>query len=216
VARGLPVDAPGEVLLRAARDLAFLDLMPLMDSAYRFGGRRVAEGVDAVCDSHRPGVRHLRVARSLVDRRSESPWETVLRLFHVSVGVAVKPQHVVRDVDGRKVARADLWLEGTTSLHEYDGGEHLKLPRQRVDLRRSRALLRTPYVRRGFTADDLLNHPLEVLRDIDDAVGRTHRPSRLATWHRWLAESAYTDEGRRRLVNRWWRRTGPTDWSQTA
>ena len=35
--QGLPVDAPGAVLLRAAWDLAVLDLVPMIDSALRLG-----------------------------------------------------------------------------------------------------------------------------------------------------------------------------------
>ena len=213
---GLPVDDSAEVLLRAARDLSLLDTTVLVDAALREQGDGLRAPLDEVCQTSRPGVRRLRAARDLADPRSESPWGTLLRLFHVAVEAPVHPQLAIFDADGRFVARADLWLVGTQFIHEYDGGVHRALDQQARDLRRERRLTATPYVRRGYTADDLINHPLACLRDVDEALGRRHRASRVATWRHWLAESTYTPEGRARLQNRWWRRTGIADWARTA
>jgi very-short-patch-repair endonuclease len=216
VVEGLPVDAPGEVLLRSGRDLGLLDLAVMLDSARRMVGDQVATEVQDLCRGSRPGVRRLRAAALLSDARSESAWETLLRLFHVSVGIEVEPQHVVNDVAGRFVARADLLLSGTELLAEYDGGHHLSVQQQQEDLRRARRIAETSYVRRGYTADDLVNKPLTMLREIDRALGRPHRESRLSTWRHWLRESSYSAEGRRRLQNRWTRLTGTPDWARTA
>jgi hypothetical protein len=212
---GLPVDAPGEVLLRASRDLALLDVAPMMDSALRLS-EDAASQVDELCRTRRPGVKRLRVAYALADARSESAWETLLRLFHVSIGVEVEPQHVVLDGEGRFVARSDLRLTGTNQLAEYDGGHHLSVAQQQEDLRRARRIAETPYIRRGYTADDLVNRPLAMLQEIDRALGRAHQPGRLTTWRHWLRESTYSVEGRRRLQNRWYRITGTPDWARTA
>ena len=78
---GLPVDSPHEVLLRAARDLGLLDLVVLVDAALHLGDVS-PESLADFCRSSRPGVRRLRVAVGLADGRSESAWETALRLFH--------------------------------------------------------------------------------------------------------------------------------------
>jgi hypothetical protein len=215
LARGLPVDACPEVLLRAARDLAVLDLVPMVDSALR-NGDTTRTGLDRICATGRPGVRQLRLASSLADPRSESAWESILRLFHHVIEIDVVPQKRLYDDTGRFVARVDLWVPGTPFVHEYDGGEHEKAPRRAIDLRRARGLSDLGMLRRGYVADDLLNHPLAMLQEMDRELGRPHRPARLARWRRWVAESSYSDAGRRRLQNRWLRRTGITDWSVPA
>jgi hypothetical protein len=213
--RGLPVDASTEVLLRAARDLAVLDLVPMVDSALRQGDLSRAD-LDRICGSGRPGVRQLRLAASMADPRSESAWESILRLFHHVVEIEVVPQKRILDDAGRLVARVDLWVAGTPFVHEYDGGEHERAPRRTVDLRRARGLSDRGITRRGYIADDLINHPLAMLQEMDRELGRPHRPARLSRWRRWVAESSYSDAGRRRLQNRWLRRTGIADWSVPA
>jgi hypothetical protein len=213
---GLPVDTPAEILLRASRDLGLLDVVVLLDSAIRLYGLALLDEVDAILRTRRPGVRRLRAARALTDHRSESAWETLLRLFHVAIEAEVEPQLSVFDEGGRFVARGDLWLVGTPFLHEYDGAVHRSGPQQAVDLRRARELTHTAYVRRGYTADDLLNHPAAVMRDVDTALDRESAPSRLARWRRWVSESTYSQEGRRRLQNRWWRLTAVNDWAETT
>jgi hypothetical protein len=82
----------------------------------------------------------LRLALGMADGRSESAWETLLRILHVACGIDVEPQHRLLDEHETEVARADLWLVGTNALHEYDGGEHLKVRRQRSDLARVRRI----------------------------------------------------------------------------
>ena len=100
----------------------------------------------------------LRRALALADGRSESPWESVLRLLHVSCGVPVVPQHEVYD-DGVLVARGDLWIRGSRMLHEYDSGSHLERQRQRADLRRGRRLANI-----GWAADRTICDPSWVTR----------------------------------------------------
>jgi hypothetical protein len=76
----------------------------------------------------------------------------VLGLLHVACGVAVEPQRVVVDEYGNFVARGDLWLIGTTTLHEYDGAHHLTRVGQRRDLARGRRVAGVEWVRRGYTS----------------------------------------------------------------
>lgn len=212
---GLPVVAPEEALLRAARDLALFDLTILVTSALR-SGDVAPRGLAAMCETHRPGVRALRAACSWADQRFESPFEVLLAFFHELAGIKVEPQHEILDRDGRFVARGDLWVVGTDAIHEYDGEVHQEKEQRVRDLRRDRRLIGTPYVRRGFVADDLFRHPLAMLQELDGAVGRRHRPGRLAPWRRHLTESTFSRAGRQRLQNRWLRLSGPVDWTQTA
>ena len=191
---------PAHTLLACARDLALLDLVVLVDSALASGCTPQEIDEAAAHGSH--GAPRLRRALELADARSESPWETLLRLLHVSVGVPVVPQHVVRSAGGVFVARGDLWLPGTTVLHEYDGGGHRTARAHASDLRRDRALHAAGWTRRGYVAADLCRHPRAVLEDIDTTVGRPHRPERIRSWLDLLRDSTFTASGRLRLQRR--------------
>ncbi|ADG75697.1 conserved hypothetical protein [Cellulomonas flavigena DSM 20109] len=197
---GLRVAAPAATLLACARDLGLLDMVVLVDSALRTGC--TAEEIARTAAPYRSGAPLLRRALELADGRSESPWETLLRVLHVSVGVQVVPQHTVRTTDGTFVARGDLWLPSTRVLHEYDGGVHRSSRVHTNDLRRDRALTAAGWTRRGYVAADLCREPVAVLRDIDDALGRPHRPEGVRPWIRLLSGSTLTESGRARLRGR--------------
>lgn len=211
----LPVEAAEEILLRMARDLGLLDLVVLIDSALRLGDvdpRRM----ELLLATRRPGVRMLREAWRRATGRAESGPETLLQQFHVTMDIAFTPQAEIRDDDGRFVARADLLVDGTTLIHEYDGAHHRDKHQHRSDLRRERNLARTPYTRRGFVLDDLINHPSVVMHEIDRALGRPHDLSRLRRWQALVENSMYSVAGRERMMNRWRRQKGINDWAQTA
>lgn len=212
---GLPVDESAEILLRAARDLGELDLAIMLDSAVRLGDID-EDALAEVLTSRRPGTRLLRRVWERRNPRSESAGETLLHKFHQVMDVETDSQVDIFDDDGRFVCRADLVVRGTTSLHEYDGGIHRDLHVHRRDLRRERALATTPYTRRGYTLDDLLNHPAATMHELDRLLRRPHRPQRLRRWRTLIGDSLYSDAGRERVMNRWYRSTNPTDWSRTA
>lgn len=197
----LRVDAPEDVLLTCARDLSILDLVVLVDGALHRGDVELATLVE-VSRARRRGNRNLRAALALADGRSESAWESVLRLLHHTCDAAVEPQHEIRTPDGGFVARADLLLLGTASIHEYDGGVHLERAQQQADLRRARRLADAGWTRRGYTSHDLLRQPIGVLRDIDTALGRPHEPARVRSWYLMLRDSMVTTAGRRRILER--------------
>lgn len=215
VIRGVPIDAPEEILLRAARDLGLIDLTIMLDSARRLGHVDL-DRMDEILDSHRPGVRMLAKAFTLSDHRAESAGETVLRLFHWAMEVPVEPQATLVDEQGNVVGRVDLLIVGTLEAQEYDGDVHREKPQRVVDLRRERGLSGTSYRRHGYVLDDLLNHPLTVMHELDRLVGRLHRMSRLRRWQRLVENSLYGCRGRQRVINRWRRTNGIADWSRTA
>jgi hypothetical protein len=212
---GLSVEATEEILLRAARDLGTLDLVILIDSALEKGDLDRAR-MEKLLASRRPGVRMLRTAYKMSTHRCESAGESALRLFHDVIEVAVQPQVELFDDQGTSIGRADLMVRGTTFVHEYDGAYHRGQIQHRSDLRRERALAGTPYVRRGFTLDDLLNHPAVVMHEIDRALGRPHQPDRLTMWKRIVDNSLYSTTGRERVMNRWRRQNGIIDWARTS
>lgn len=212
---GVPVDAPEEVLLRMSRDFGILDLTIAMDSARRLG-HIDPERVRAIVRSSRPGVRMFRLAWDLSDGRSQSGPETALRIFHEAIEVPVEPQAVLTDALGNVVGHADLLILGTRDLSEYDGEGHRGKRQQQKDLRRERGLNAAAYRRYGYTLDDLLNHPMTVMHEIDRRLGRPHEVARVRRWQRLVENSMYSPAGRERILNRWRRSGGIVDWSRPA
>lgn len=198
---GLPVAPPAQALLATARHLSALDLAVLVDSALHLG----ACGVDDLASAAAPrrkGAPALRAAIARADGRSESPWETILRLLHEVLGVPVTPQAELYDEQGRFIARADLLVAGTRSVHEYDGAHHREAAQQRADLVRRRNLANAGYHLRGYTSDVLLTKAATVQRDCEAALGHVLPDGGLLTWHRLVRASLHTPAGRRRLAER--------------
>lgn len=201
VVRGLRVATVAEALTAAARWVGLVDLVAMIDAALHL--ELVApEDLEAASTSSRPGSRNLRVALGLVDAGAESLWESLLRLLHVVCGIEVESQWTLTDRDGVVVATADLWIVGTTGIHEFDGDEHEKAPRRVVDRRRDRRIDRSGFVRRGYTAGDVLHRPVTILEDADRSLGRPHDPTRVREWHRLLKDSLFTPAGRSAFLRR--------------
>jgi hypothetical protein len=199
---GVRVAVAAEAVLVCARDLSPLDLVMVADGAVHLKACSVEELV-RLSRARRWGAPALRRILPLVDGRAESPWETVLRLFHRCSEVPVEPQVELFDGSGRFVARADLLVRGRPWVHEYDGAGHRDQAAHASDLRRDRALLGIGYVRRGFTAGDLTVRAAATMREVDEALGRAPDPARLTRWRRLLGSSTLTPGGVRRLARRW-------------
>lgn len=214
-AHGLPVDSAEEILLRCAREFGVLDLVIMIDSAWKCGDLDV-DRLEELLATSRPGVRKLREAYALSNAKSDSAGESVLRAFHEVMDVAVDPQVELRDEQGRLVAVADLVVRGTSNVHEYDGAHHRSGQQQTTDLRRARGLTETPFVRRGYVLDDLLNHPAVLMHELDRLLARPHRRSRLTRWRYLVAESLYSPDGQARIVNRWSRTLSGGGWRLSA
>ncbi len=197
----LRVAAVDEALLVCARHLGLLDLVVMGDSALHQGLTTIPD-LCASASRNRWGATRLHAATRWMDGRSESPWESLLRVLHRACGVAVVPQHEVRDDRGRFVARGDLWIRGSRMLHEYDGGVHRERDVQAGDLRRDRRLLAAQWRRRGYTAADVLGRPQAILADADETVGRRHRVDRLDPWLAMVEQSLFHSEGQARLAQR--------------
>ena len=198
---GLRVASVTETLLACARWLNLIDMVVLLDCALSRGKCTVRE-IEAVLSPRRPGAAPLRRALALADARSESAYETLLRLLHVLCGIDVEPQYVVVDEDGVIVARADLRVVGTRALHEYDGDEHEQAPRRVRDRRRDRDIERAAHVRRGYTAGDVLHRSRSVLRDAERSLGLAHDPERIRPWLDELRKSLFTPSGQAAFMTR--------------
>ena len=199
--RDVRLATPAEALLACACDLRLLDIIVLVDAALHCGDCTVSDIVDLV-GQRRRGSPLLRRALAMADARSESAWETLLRVLHVTCAVPVRPQFVVLDEAGAFVARGDLLLEGTKTLHEYDGAQHRTKPRHRTDLARERRIGNAVWTRRGYTDLEVLTKSVMILRDADRSLGRPHRPERIRPWHALLSESMFTASGRTQVRSR--------------
>lgn len=147
---GVRVVPVPDCIVATSRFLPTLDLVVLLDSARQLGKSTLAELVDAAGRRVR-GARPTRAALRLSDGRSESAWETLLRLLHVVCGIDVEPQPEILDPYGRFVARADLRVVGTDLLQEYDGADHQQARQQRKALVRARAASPTSSSSAGAT-----------------------------------------------------------------
>lgn len=197
---GFLLATPEETILACARDLSLLDLVVLGDSALHLGLTTTSDLLTSA-SRRRWGAAVLTRAVGWMDRRAESPWESLLRVFHRVCGVRVEPQHNVYDGQ-RFVARGDLWLVGTRMLHEYDGEVHRDRRTHVEDLERDRRLVAAGWSRRGYTARDLLHRPEAILAEADATLGRRHRVDRLDPWLGMVAESLFSADGQARLRQR--------------
>jgi very-short-patch-repair endonuclease len=152
---------------------------------------------------HCRGAPQLRALLPLLDDRSESPWESVMRVLHTRADVKVEPQKVICDQWGRFVACGDLWLVGTRRIHEYDGEVHRDRQTHRSDLARDRRLIEIDWQRVGFTSPQLLHEGGSIIASADRLLGRTWNPQRLAGWEALLDDSLFRPARRSRVARSW-------------
>ena len=114
------------------------------------------------------------------------------------------------------MGKADLLVIGTDFVHEYDGEVHRNKVAAPHRPAPGAGLGRHDYVRRGYTLDDLLNHPVVMMHEIDRALGRPHKLRRMQRWRRLVDNSLYSEAGRRASAEPLARAMGVFDWSRTA
>lgn len=197
---GIPCVPPEVAIGQLAEDLGLLDLVVAIDSALH-GRLCTMDSITANIRSRQRGLPNLRRALRLCDGRSESPWESVLRVLFVVAGIEVIPQAPIQDEAGEVVARGDLKIAGTRRLAEYDGAVHRDGVQHQADLRREKMLQRLGYQRFGYVAADIREHPARILRDAESALGRTS-PATLEKWWPLYHGSSIGPEGYRRLLHR--------------
>ena len=198
---GVRLVAEVDTVHELAGDLSLLDLVPILESAWQRGGVKPAEVVAAAPPRMR-GLRTLCRAAALADVRSESWWETMLRLVHELAGIRVEPQQEIRTALGFLVARVDLRVLGTNRVPEYDGEDHRRRARHRDDLRREKEMRRMGLDRWGYTSPEIEHHPGQIVRDAETALGLPHDPRRTDRWSREARVATVTASGRSRLTAR--------------
>jgi hypothetical protein len=206
---GLRVTTAAETILAAARDLGVLDLVILGDSALRLRHCTPTD-LEITARQRRRGAPLLRRVIPLLDARSESPWESIMRVLHQAAEIPVTPQQEIFDERGRFIARVDLRIDGTRRIHEYDGERHRDPEVHELDLERDRALLADRWERHGFTSKHLRRDGAAIIADADRLLGRSWSPRRLAAWQGLLDYSLLGRAGRARAYRNWRRAIAET------
>ena len=106
---------------------------------------------------------------------------------------------------GDFIGRADLLIDGTRRLQEYDGEGHRDGDQHADDLARDRELLASNWQRHGYVAKDLLRGGAEIIANVDRTLGRDWDVRRLAAWQHLIKHSLYGRAGRARALRRWQR-----------
>ena len=207
VVDGLRVTTGAETVLAAARDLGILDLVVLGDSALRLGQCTRTE-LEIAARQHRRGAPLLRQVIPMLDPRSESPWESIMRVLHRAADIPVSVQVKIYDDLGRFLARVDLLVDGTRRAQEYDGEVHRDAVVHKRDLARDRLLLADGWQRHGYVAADLLREGAAIIADVDRTLGRRWDSRRAAAWQELVTSSLYGRAGRARAHRHWRRAAG--------
>jgi len=199
---GVGVASAAWTIAELAEHLALVDLVVVIDCALQRKACTYAD-LRAVVIRGRRGVRTLRRALMLCDGRSESAWETILRLVHRLSGIDdIEPQYLVREPSGVIIARADLRLGLTQRLPEYDGADHRGSTQQRRDLERDRTLRRWSWERFGYVAHEIHRQPHVIVRDAEEALGLAADRTRVQGWLEEYRLSSLTTGGRTALIER--------------
>jgi very-short-patch-repair endonuclease len=171
--RGFPVTT----LARTVDDLALMlaadELVCAVDSALREGWRLEPGSA--------PGVGRVRAANALADARSESTFETLLRLLLVRGGVAPETLQFEVMKDGRVRFRLDFAWPGLKLAVEADGREYHDAPAALYsDRARANALELAGWTILRFTWKDLLHDPEGVVAQVAAAINRLAGTKRAA------------------------------------
>jgi hypothetical protein len=140
---------------------------------------------------------------SLLDGRSESPWESVLRLLHHAAEVDASPQKKIYDKWGAS------WHGLISGCSEPIGCMSMTARRIAIEKHiariwpRERRLVEIDWQRIGFTSPQLLYEGGSIIAGLDRLLGRGWDPSRLARWHALLDESVLRPAGRAQVTRRW-------------
>lgn len=207
--RGLRLASPEWTIVELAEHLRLVDLVVAIDCALQHGHTTIPAIRDTMRAGRR-GVRVLRRALLLADGRSQSPWETVLRLLHVFAGFSVEPQHELRSDRGEVIWSLDLLISGTRRAAEFDGGVHRTAEVHLRDMRRDRLLAQHGIERFAYGANDIRDTPEQIIRDAEDALGLVRDARRLGRWQAEWRLSTYSPTGYGGLLRRIDRFARPT------
>jgi hypothetical protein len=195
---GIRLTTGARTLANLAADHSLVDMVVMADFA--LGSRACTEAELHLIASQvgGRGVRMLRRAVALADRRSESPMETLMRLiFNLSKLPAPTPQLSLYDAHGNFLARGDLVGPDGVSVFEYDGADHNEPARHNADVRRWKILDRNGFKVYPYTALDVFRGAPQIVTDYQDALGLPRDPRAVEGWLREFERSSFAHPPRR-------------------
>ena len=168
--RGLAVTTPARTWLDCSADIPLVHLVAMGDAILHreLSGERDLRAM-VTWAFRRRGVARARQALPLLDRRAESPGESLTRAYLLLDGLPRPESNVDIFVQGRWVARVDLCWPEQKVIVEYDGAVHLEEGQRRRDARRRNDLLAHGWLVITFTADDL-RHPGRMTAEVARAL----------------------------------------------
>ncbi|MDG4828731.1 DUF559 domain-containing protein [Solwaraspora sp. WMMD1047] len=123
-----------------------------------------------------PGAAQLRELLAVAEPRTESPMETRLRLILLDAGLPpLTAQHTVRTANGRHLGRIDLAYPDWRIAIEYEGDHHRERAHFRRDVARLNALRAHGWLVLRFTADDVRQHPGQIVTHVTAAIRERRR-----------------------------------------
>lgn len=167
---GLRVTTPLRTWFDLAHSLGLLDLVAAGDALIHWRQPLVSalDLAEALGQPFNRRIRRkLRHAGELLNDRSESPPESILRALLILAGIPVSAaNHVVTDRFGEFVARTDLIIDRYRIILEYQGDYHRTTPGQwRADMSRRGKLEAQGWRVMELNADDLKD-PAELVNRI--------------------------------------------------
>lgn len=169
------VTTPVRTVIDLARDLPIPDIVAAGDVAMREWGATLDQFTRVLNRRLRyAGKVRARDALPLLDSRSESPQESRARAIIALSGLPVPtPQVVVRDANGRFIARVDLGFEECRLALEYQGAHHWTVQEYRADARRRSDLRSDGWTVLEIVAEDLVRSPDTGQYPVVDTLSRT-------------------------------------------
>jgi hypothetical protein len=176
VRQGLRLTSGGRTWADLAGRLGVDDLVVLGDALLSRGLATLLGLTAQAAQPRRRGARQMRAVIELLEPRTDSPRETLLRLLLVRAGL---PRPVAnRDIveDGEWLARPDLSYPHLRIAIEYDGEHHQSDRRQwRADITRRRLLEDAGWLLIVVTAEDLKLHPEAIVERVRRAIASRTR-----------------------------------------
>ena len=156
---GWPATSIARTLIDLSRTRVLLETVIVIELALRAGlvsPSGLSRLAAAAAGAH--GIRRFREAIDLAEPRSESPYETRLRMLLISRGLPRPESQVsLHDARGRFLGRTDLYYRAAKLCIEFDGGAHRES--LIADNRRQNLLINERYRVLRFTAPDVLARP---------------------------------------------------------
>lgn len=171
---GLPLSPPPDVFAQLAEVLDLRALVVLGDSVVRWRWGWTLEDLHAALRPGARGVGRARRALTLVRAGSNSPRESLVRLFVLDAGLP-EPELNAPVVIGGRCEYGDLVWREARVVGEYQGGYHYA-----TDAQRLRDIDRSAWFRRhGFTVIEMTKTHLASRGAVDDLLDELARALRV-------------------------------------